>query len=443
VKLVRGYEAARAALSRRECGVHFDTSSEMKERLKSSFGEELTVEQAVNRIIQDVRLRGDAALLDYCRILDGADLSSLEVTKTEFKEAQKAVPVKLLGALHQAARRVHDFHLARKGQVGTRLNLQGIGVMVRPLERVGMYVPGGRACYPSTVLMTVVPARAAGVKEVVLCTPPARDGSIPAPTLAAAEIAGADRVFKVGGAQAIAAMAFGTKTVPAVDKICGPGNIFVTLAKKTVFGAVDIDGLQGPSELVVVADASANPAFCAADLLAQGEHDPLATAVLITTSESMAQAVEREIQTQMTQLTRGAITADSVLKNGILAIIDTAEQAIELVNVYAPEHVSLAVEDTKTYLAGLRNAGCIFVGGACPPALGDFVAGPSHVLPTGGTARFSSPLGIQDFLKTTSVISAPSGVDKAMASAACIIAQAEGFDAHCRSVDLRMSSRGQ
>ena len=242
--------------------------------------------------------------------------------------------------------------------------------------------------------MTVVPARAAGVKEVVLCTPPGKDGRIPAATLVAAALAKVDRVFKIGGAQAIAAMAYGTETVPIVDKICGPGNIFVTLAKKAVFGAVDIDGLQGPSELVVVADDSANPAFCAADLLAQGEHDPLARAVLITTSARVASLVEQEISAQMKLLSRGGILADSVLQKGILAVVDSPEQAIELVNLYAPEHASLAVSDAKPYLDGIRNAGCIFVGGETPPAAGDFVAGPSHVLPTGGTARFGSPLGV-------------------------------------------------
>ncbi|MDO8472242.1 MAG: histidinol dehydrogenase [Dehalococcoidia bacterium] len=441
MQLVRGHEAARVVLSRRAAGVNFDATPEMRDRILASFGESLTPEQAVHRIIEDVRRRRDAALFDYSRRIDGVELSAIEVSGDEFDVARRDAPAKLLGALHHAAKRIHDFHVADRGTLGRKLNVQGIGIMVQPLERVGVYVPGGRACYPSTVLMTVVPAKAAGVKEVVICTPPGKDGRIPAATLVAAEAACADRVFKVGGAQAIAAMAYGTETVPAVDKICGPGNVFVTLAKKAVFGVVDIDGLQGPSELVVVADGSANPAYCAADLLAQGEHDPLASAVLITTSSAMAEAIEGEVITQMKSLNRGAIVADSVLQRGTLAVVDTSEQAIDLVNLYAPEHVSLAVSDPRPYLEGIRNAGCIFVGNDCAPALGDYVAGPSHVLPTGGTARFGSPLGVRDFLKMTSVVTLPNGISKEMAATACTIAQAEGFDAHCRSVELRTKAR--
>lgn len=441
MKRVQGFEAARTALSRRSAGVHFETTPEMRDRLRVLFGEGLTVEQAVGRIISDVRERGDAALFDLSGRIDGVELPAIEVTREELESAERETPVKLLTALHNAARRIHEFHLARKGLTGMKMSAQGIGSTVRPLERVGMYVPGGRACYPSTVLMTVIPARVAGVQEVVLCTPPSKDGRIPAATLAAAAIAGADRVFKIGGAQAIAAMAYSTETVPAVDKICGPGNVFVTLAKRAVFGAVDIDGLQGPSELVVVADESANVSFCAADLLAQGEHDPLASAVLITTSARVADAVDREIMVQTMDLSRGAVVADSVLQKGTIAVVDTAEQAVDLVNMYAPEHVLLAVADADLYVRAIRNAGCIFVGDGCPPALGDYVAGPSHVLPTGGTARFGSPLGTNDFLKTTSVVSMPNGISKEMGSWACAIAQVEGFDAHCRSVELRMGRR--
>lgn len=441
MQAVRGYEAACVALSRKAAGVKYDASPEMRERIFKSFGEALTPEQAVDRIVADVRQRRDTALFDYSRRIDGVELSLIEVSREEVERARKDAPDRLLGALDYAAKRIHDFHVARKETFGTTLNLHGVGVMVHPLDRVGVYVPGGRACYPSTVLMTVIPAKAAGVREVILCTPPGRDGNIPAATLVAAVAARADRIFKVGGAQAIAAMAFGTESVPAVDKICGPGNVFVTLAKKAVFGAVAIDGLQGPSELVVVADDSANPAFCASDLLAQGEHDPLASAVLITTSPAMADAIETEIRTQMKCLTRGSIVAYSVLQKGTLAVVDTCEQAINLVNLYAPEHVSLAVADSQPYLAGIRNAGCIFVGNYCAPALGDYVAGPSHVLPTGGTARFGSPLGVHDFLKMTSVVTITGGIPGEAASAACTIAQAEGFDAHCHSVELRVKAR--
>jgi histidinol dehydrogenase len=286
--------------------------------------------------------------------------------------------------------------------------------------------------------MTVLPARAAGVGEVVLCTPPDKEGEIPASTLVAADMAKVERVFKIGGAQAIAAMAFGTESVPRVDKICGPGNVLVMLAKKMVYGLVDIDGLQGPSELVIVADDSAIPEFCAADLLAQGEHDPLASTVLITTSAGMAELVQEEIENQAKTLKRQGILAESVLERGMVAVVGEMDEAIELVNLYAPEHASLMIRDSDSYVSRIRNAGCIFVGNGCPPAVGDFVAGPSHVLPTSGTARFAGPLGVSDFLKTTSVIALPQGVSEEMGTAACTIAEAEGFDAHCRSVELRM-----
>ncbi|MBI2858204.1 MAG: histidinol dehydrogenase, partial [Chloroflexi bacterium] len=259
----QGFEAARAALSRHNAGVHFETSPDMAERLRKTFGQDLTVSQAVDRVVEDVGRRGDEALYEYTRKFDGTDLAQAEVTQQEITEACKSISEVLLSALRQAAKRVHDFHIERKGKLGVSLDSERLGTSVRPLDRVGVYVPGGRACYPSTVLMTVVPARAAGVREVILCTPPTREGRVPAPTLAACQTAGVDRVFKIGGAQAIAAMAFGTQTVPAVDKICGPGNIFVTLAKKKVFGTVAIDGLQGPSELAIVADETANAAFCA------------------------------------------------------------------------------------------------------------------------------------------------------------------------------------
>jgi len=308
--------------------------------------------------------------------------------------------------------------------------------MVLPLARAGVYAPGGRARYPSTVLMTVLPAKAAGTGEVVLCTPPGKDGKVPAATLAAAHIAGADRVFRIGGAQAIAAMAYGTESVPRVDKVCGPGNIFVMLAKRAVFGVVDIDGLQGPSELAIVADDSADPYKCAADLLAQGEHDPLASAVLITTSAEMARQVADEVENQLVILSRTAIAAEAVKERGMVAVVADMDEAVEVVNVFAPEHVSLAVRDAMSYVPKVRNAGCIFVGQQCAPAIGDFVAGPSHVLPTGGTARFASPLTTADFLKTTSVI-AIRNVSSDMAGVAETIARFEGLDGHARSVALR------
>jgi histidinol dehydrogenase len=351
------------------------------------------------------------------------------------------VSEEVVSALRYAAERIRDFHLARKRDLSGTRNTGGIGLVVRPLRRVGVYVPGGRASYPSTVLMTTLPAMVAGVNEIVMCTPPGRDGVVPAQTIVAADVAGVDKVFAIGGAQAIAAMAYGTESVPRVDKVCGPGNMFVTLAKKMVYGTVAIDGLQGPSELVIVADDSARPELCAADLLAQGEHDAMASAVMITTSPSLAERVQGEIEMQRKRLKRLGILMESVVEGGVIAVVDDMEEAVELVDLYAPEHVSLMVRDSDAYASRIHNVGCIFTG-ECPPALGDYVAGPSHVLPTGGTARFASPLGVDDFLKTTSVISFPGGIPDELASVACIIAQAEGLDAHCRSIQMRMGWNG-
>ncbi|MEW6033344.1 MAG: histidinol dehydrogenase [Chloroflexota bacterium] len=437
MKLVRGMDAARAALAREPGSEPLEVPPGIREGIRRVFGQELTVEQVVLHVLDDVGQRGDAAVIEYCKKFDGVDLTSLEVSEVEFGAARRGVSDELVAALEYAAKRIYDFHLSRKGEVGLRLDAQGVGYMIQPLGRVGVYVPGGRACYPSTVLMTALPAHAAGVSEVVMCTPPGRGGHVPAPTLMAARIARVDRVFKIGGAQAIAAMAFGTESVPGVDKVCGPGNVFVTLAKKAVYGVVDIDGLQGPSELVVVADDSAEPAFCAIDLLAQGEHDPMARVVLIATSEEMAHLVEGEVRRQMKAVGRHSILARSVVQNGMVVVVDGPEQAIELVNLYAPEHVLLMVRDADTYLPRIRNAGCIYVGAGTPPAIGDFVAGPSHVLPTGGTARFGSPLGTSAFLKVTSVVAMSQGIPPEMASAARAVAEAEGFEAHRRSVQLR------
>ncbi|MBI2855165.1 MAG: histidinol dehydrogenase [Chloroflexi bacterium] len=438
MKLVVGFDPASAILARRLDKLTPEASPGLKKSIFATFGQDLTVEQVVQRVIEDVKNRGDVAVRDYAGRFDGVQLTSLEVNKTAIEAAMRSAPAGLVSALEYAARRIRDFHEALAIKTGLHLRPDGSGVMVQPLQRVGMYVPGGRACYPSTVLMTVLPAKAAGVKEVILSTPPSADGSVPAPTLVAASVAGVDRVFMIGGAQAIAAMAFGTDSVPRVDKICGPGNIFVMMAKKAVYGIVDIDGLQGPSELAVVADESANVAFCAADLLAQGEHDPLASVVLIATSEEKARQVEREVERQMTFISRSNIAQESVLKNGVLAVVMSIEQAVQLVNLYAPEHVSLMVEDATRYVPLIRNAGCIFVGKHTAPALGDFVAGPSHVLPTGGTARFGSPLGVADFLKVTSVVNIFPKALSEMAGAACTVARVEGFDAHCKSIELRI-----
>jgi histidinol dehydrogenase len=314
----------------------------------------------------------------------------------------------------------------------------GVGQVVRPLKRVGIYAPGGKASYPSTVLMTAIPAKVAGVEEVVLTTPPLQDGSISSATLVAADIAEVDQIFKLGGAQAIAALAFGTQSVPKVDKICGPGNIFVTLAKKKVFGVVGIDGLQGPTETLILADESANPALCAADLLAQAEHDELASAILITTSSELAERVQKEIEQQLKNLGRQAVAEASFEENGGIITVESMAQAIELVNFYAPEHLSLMVQGAESYIDKIYNAGGIFVGENSPEVLGDYVAGPSHVMPTGGTARFSSPLGVQDFLKVSNVIALDGKELKMLANVASIIANAERLTAHARAAEMRI-----
>ena len=309
---------------------------------------------------------------------------------------------------------------------------------MRPLERVGVYVPGGTASYPSTVLMTAIPARVAGVREIILVTPPRGEGMVPAPTLVAADIAGVDRIFSVGGAQAVAALAFGTESVPRVDKICGPGNIFVTLAKKLVYGVVDIDGLQGPSEVLIIADDSADPAYCAADLLAQAEHDPLASAILVTTSRRLAGEVEREVERQSEDLSRQATIKECLENRGVIAVVDNLDEAIKLANLYAPEHLYLTVKDANYFIDKITNAGCVVVGRNSTVVLGDYVAGPSHVLPTGGSARFSSPLNILDFIKLTSLINVAESELKELGPAAVTIASAEGFDAHARAVAKRL-----
>jgi len=301
-------------------------------------------------------------------------------------------------------------------------------------------VPGGTASYPSTVLMMAIPAKVAGVGEIIMVSPPGKDGRIPAPTLVAAGIARVNRIFKLGGAQAIAALAFGTQSIPKVDKICGPGNIFVTLAKKMVYGTVDLDGLEGPSEIIIVADEKADSSLCAADLLAQAEHDPLALVILITTSADLAERVEKEIEIQMGKLKRRS-TAGTAIDAGMLVLVDDMAQAVELVNLFAPEHLSLMASGASALAPKIRNAGCIFVGENSPVVLGDYVAGPSHVLPTGGSARFGSPLGVADFLKVSNIVALDEPAMRELSQAAVVIAKAEGLDAHAQAVERRTRAK--
>ncbi|MGD0353074.1 MAG: histidinol dehydrogenase [Dehalococcoidia bacterium] len=395
-------------------------------------------EATVKRILAEVRAKGDKALFTYTKKLDGVELKSLDVSNSEISDAYKKVDKKLLAALKLAADRIEQFHFLCKQRLKPGFLTKGLGRLIRPLNRVGIYVPGGSAAYPSTVLMTAIPARVAGVKEIFVVTPPKKKGVIPPPTLVAADIAGVNRIFKIGGAQAIAALAFGTESVPKVDKICGPGNVFVVAAKRMVYGTVDIESFPGPSEIIIVADDTADASFCAADLIAQAEHDPLASAILITTSSKLAKAVDVEIKKQLARLERKTIAAKALKSGGMLVVVKSPDEAIELVNLYAPEHVSLMLRNAGSYAQKIRDAGCIFIGGSSPVALGDYIAGPSHVLPTGGSARFSSPLGVEDFLKITNVIGLDEAAGKELGQAAITIAEAEGLEGHAQAIRLRL-----
>ena len=434
MKRVKGFDKARQLLTRENFWELFTTSQGLAPQIKQVL---LPVQEVVDRIIGEVRNRGDKALFDYTEELDGVRLDSLEVDRQEVVAAYDIVNKKVVSALEFAAGRIRDFHVACGHKAGVFPIDKHLSQQVQPLQRVGLYVPGGTAAYPSTVLMMAIPAKVAGVEEIIMVSPPAKDGRIPAPTLVAADIAKVNRIFKLGGAQAIAALAFGTESVPKVDKICGPGNIFVTLAKKRVYGMVDIDGLKGPSEIVIVADKKARPALCAADLLAQAEHDPLASVILITTSADLADQVDKEIERQLGKLKRRS-TIKKAIDAGMLVLVDDMAQAVELVNLFAPEHLSIMASDASTLIPKIHNAGCIFVGKDSPVVLGDYVAGPSHVLPTGGSARFGSPLGVVDFLKVSNIIALDEPAMRELSQAAVVIAEAEGLDAHARAIERRL-----
>ncbi len=427
MKVIKDYRQAVKALER---GIPYDPA-----------GTDSKIESTVRQIIDRVRRDGDKALLAYTERFDGARLKSLEVSAREMAAARKSVDRELLKALKFAAGRVEKFHKTCLSRYGKGFLEAGLGQQVLPLERVGIYVPGGTAAYPSTVLMTAIPAKVAGVREIIMATPCGRDGKAPANTLVAADIAGVDRIFKIGGAQAVAALAFGTESVPAVDKVCGPGNIYVMTAKKLVYGVVDIDALQGPSEVVVIADSSADPSFCAADLIAQSEHDALASSILITTSQELALKVQAELKRQLARLKRGAIARQALDERGIIVIVKSLEQAIELANLYAPEHLSLIVRKARDFIGRIRNAGCICAGQYSPVVLGDYVAGPSHALPTGGSARFSSPLAVQDFLKINSIIAIDDSAIGKLGPAAALLADNEGLTGHANAIRLRLSKR--
>lgn len=390
---------------------------------------------AVSEIIRNVRANGDKALREYSLRFDGACPECFELPRKALEEALDKVPQELLDVIREAARRIKNYHRAQI-KTGYIVETEGTLLMqkVRPLDRVGAYVPGGTAPYPSTVLMNLVPAKLAGVKEIIMVSPPTCNGEISPVILAAAYIAGVDRVFQIGGAQAVAALAYGTESVPRVDKIVGPGNAYVAEAKRQVFGPVGIDLVAGPSEIFVIADGSCKPAVVAADLLSQAEHDVLSTAVLATTSKELAEQVAQELEKQLAVLPREAIARASIENNGLILIADSIEQAIDMANELAPEHLELCVDNPFDYVPLVRNAGSVFLGKYCPEALGDYFAGTNHTLPTGGTANYGSPLSVDDFVKKTSFTYYTADALRGVKDAIALFARQEELEGHARSV---------
>jgi histidinol dehydrogenase len=445
LKIIRDVNRARETLLKRTPPEILEGPSWWAERTEDYFGRKMPLGESVACVLDEVRDCGiegrDKVLLSMERCLDATRAKRLEVKREEIAQARHKVDSELVAALEVAAERIRSFHSKCRRQSWVDFGEGGLGQWIRPLERVGIYVPGGRASYPSTLLMTAIPARIAGVKEIIVTTPPSADGVVSPTTLLAAEIAGADRVFNLGLAHAIAAMTYGSKTVPKVDKVFGPGNIIVQLAKRTVYGTVGIDGFYGPTETVVVADETADPACCAADLLAQAEHDAMASAILITPSERLATAVSLEVDKQVARLGRRSVVSESLKDRGGIVVVPDMVTALSLVNEYAPEHVSLMVNDAWTWAEKVKNAGGVFVGEDSPEVVGDYTAGPSHVMPTGGTAHFSSPVNLDDFLKVTSVVAINRKTLGKIGPAAAAIARAEGLDAHSRAVEVRLAGR--
>ena len=398
------------------------------------------VEQIVADIIADVRARGDEALFHYCKTLDRAELTSLEVSPEEIAEALTLVEPEFLDILREAAENIRAFHekQVRNSFIINEKDGVVIGQKIIPMEKAGLYVPGGTAEYPSTVLMDSIPAKIAGCKELVITTPPNAQGKVNPVILAAAHVAGVDRIFKLGGAQAIAALAYGTESVPKVDKIVGPGNAFVAEAKKQVYGTVSIDMIAGPSEILVVADGKSNARVVAADLLSQAEHDKLASAVLVTDSEALAKAVSDELERQIPLLPRAEIARASIDNNGKIIVAEDLMRAIDIANAIAPEHLELCVDNPFDYLDAIHHAGSIFMGRNCPEALGDYFAGPNHTLPTSGTARFSSPLSVDDFVKKTQYTYYTRDALVKVAHKVAYFAEKEGLSAHARSATARL-----
>lgn len=416
----------------------FDINKILSREIQS-YGE---YEESVRQIVADVMTGGDAAVKKYTRKFDGVSVDGLAVSGAEIDEAFASVSPRFLEVVKKSAENIAEFHSKQK-KSGFEINRDGVtlGQKYTAVEKAGLYVPGGTASYPSTVLMNAVPAKIAGVGEIIMCTPPSANGKVRAEILAAAKIAGVDRIYKCGGAQAIAAMAYGTESIPKVYKIVGPGNIFVALAKKLVFGTVSIDMIAGPSEILVVADGKADARHVAADMLSQAEHDKLASAVLVTDSAALAKAVAVEIDRQLETLPRREIASASIENNGKIIVTDSIERAVEVANAIAPEHLEMCVENPRAWLDKIKNAGSVFLGGYTPEALGDYYAGPNHTLPTGGSAKFSSPLSVDDFLKKTQYIMySAEALEKAAADVE-YFAESEGLDGHARSVKIRFGGK--
>jgi histidinol dehydrogenase len=420
-----------------------DVSSAVRSGIRRVFGEDIDPQEAVARILADVRARGDDALRAWTARIDDVELDELEVPPEALEAAHESLPVELAEALSLAADRIRAFHSSQPLSSWTTSEMGGcLGQRVIPLGRVGVYVPGGTAPLPSSLLMAVIPARVAGVDEVFVSSPPRReDGQVAPIILAAAHVAGVDRVFRLGGAQAIAALAYGTETVPRVDKIAGAGGIFTTLAKRQVYGDVGLDGVYGPTETLVVADASANAAWVAADLLAQAEHDLLATAILLTPSRDLAESVRVELGRQLEELSRADIAAASLARQGGIVVTPDLETAVQLADEFAPEHLCLSVREPERWSGQIRNAGGIFLSEHSFEVLGDYVAGPSHIMPTGGSARFASPLSVLDFVKVVNVIALDADTAARIGPAAARLARAESLTAHAAAASARHGAR--
>ncbi len=439
MRLVRGAAGARQTLLKRTPGDEPELPPQVLEAIRRVFGSDLDAGTVVDRILADVRANGDAAVRAYDESIDGVvtDLP-MEVSRQEIEAAYEQVDPALVDALRLAADRITSYHKTQLKYAATSFEEDGVGQIVRPIERVGLYIPGNKVIYPSTVLMTAIPARVAGVKELVVVTPAMEDGTVAGLKLVAADIAGVDRVFRAGGVGGIGALAYGTESIPKVDKICGPGNIFVTLAKKKLFGEVGIDGIFGPSETVIVADAHASIRLVAADMVAAAEHDELATAILITDSLALAEDVGAVVESQLASIERADVARTSLEARGGAIVVGSVVEAVELASEFAPEHLCLHVRDAERYIDLIQHSGCVFAGELSVESVGDYTAGPSHVMPTGGSARYMSALGVHDFLKVTSLVRLNRDTVKAIGPAGVAIGYAEGLAGHAKAIESRL-----